>query len=251
MRRSEPIARRTWSTSAPTSSQTLAISFMNEMRVARIEFAAYFESSALAVSIIMIGAPVLVNGPYSSFISAADRSSSLPITTRSGFMKSSIAAPCFRNSGIADDAERLRRLLGDGGSHARRRAHRNRALVDDHGVLADGAADFVGDAEHVLQVGRAVFTLRRADGDEDDIGILHRRRQVGREGQALLGVIAPHHLLEPGLVNRHPAGAQHVDLRQVAVDADHVVPVFRKTRTHHQTHIACSDDGDLHFTIRY
>ncbi len=26
--------------------------------------------------------------------------SSLPITTRSGFMKSSTAAPCFRNSGL-------------------------------------------------------------------------------------------------------------------------------------------------------
>ena len=36
---------------------------MNEMRVARIEFAAYLHSSALAVSIIMIGAPVRVNGP--------------------------------------------------------------------------------------------------------------------------------------------------------------------------------------------
>ena len=73
---------------------------MNEMRVARIEFAAYLHSSALAVSIIMIGAPVRVNGPYSSRITSADRSSSVPITTRSGFMKSSIAAPCLRNSGL-------------------------------------------------------------------------------------------------------------------------------------------------------
>ena len=41
----------------------LATSFMNEMRDARIEFAAYLDSSALAVSIIMIGAPVRVKGP--------------------------------------------------------------------------------------------------------------------------------------------------------------------------------------------
>ena len=75
---------------------------MNEMRVARIEFAAYLHSSALAVLIVRIGAPVRVNGPYNSFISASARSSlsSMPITTRSGFMKSSIAAPCFRNSGL-------------------------------------------------------------------------------------------------------------------------------------------------------
>ena len=35
---------------------------MNEMRVARIAFAAYLHSSALARSIIMMGAPVRVNG---------------------------------------------------------------------------------------------------------------------------------------------------------------------------------------------
>ncbi len=75
---------------------------MNEMRVARMEFAAYLHSSALAVSIIMIGAPVRVNGAYSSRIISIARSSlgSVPTTTRSGFMKSSIAAPCLRNSGL-------------------------------------------------------------------------------------------------------------------------------------------------------
>ena len=62
MRRSDATARRTWSTSAPTASHTLATSFMNEMRVASIAFAAYLQSSALAQSIIMIGAPVRVNG---------------------------------------------------------------------------------------------------------------------------------------------------------------------------------------------
>ena len=75
---------------------------MNEIRVARMEFAAYLHSSALAVLMVRIGAPVRVNGPYSSFITWAARSScsSTPMTTRSGFMKSSIAAPCFRNSGL-------------------------------------------------------------------------------------------------------------------------------------------------------
>ncbi len=73
---------------------------MNEMRVASMAFAAYLQSSALAQSIIMIGAPVRVNGAYSSCINSLDRGSSAPMTTRSGFMKSSIAAPCLRNSGL-------------------------------------------------------------------------------------------------------------------------------------------------------
>jgi hypothetical protein len=53
---------RTWSTSAPTASQTFATSFMNEMRVASMAFAAYLHSSALGQSISMMGAPVRVKG---------------------------------------------------------------------------------------------------------------------------------------------------------------------------------------------
>ncbi len=73
---------------------------MNEILVASMALAAYFDSSALAQSITMIGAPVRVNGLCSATISSAARSSSAPMTTRSGFMKSSTAAPCFRNSGL-------------------------------------------------------------------------------------------------------------------------------------------------------
>ena len=62
MRRSDATARRTSSTLAPTASQTFETSFMKEMRVASIAFAAYLHSSALAQSISMIGAPVRVNG---------------------------------------------------------------------------------------------------------------------------------------------------------------------------------------------
>ena len=46
MRSSAPIALRTESTSAPTRSQSMATSFMKEMRVASIALAAYFVSSA-------------------------------------------------------------------------------------------------------------------------------------------------------------------------------------------------------------
>jgi hypothetical protein len=54
---------RTASALAPTRSQTFAISFMKEIRVASMAFAAYLQSSALGVSMTMIGAPVRVNGP--------------------------------------------------------------------------------------------------------------------------------------------------------------------------------------------
>ena len=66
MRPSEPIPFRTLSTSAPTRSHRFAISFMNEMRVASMAFAAYFVISADGMSMKMIGLPVRTNGAYSS-----------------------------------------------------------------------------------------------------------------------------------------------------------------------------------------
>ena len=49
--------RRTLLTSAPTSSQKRAIWFMNEMRVASIALAAYFVTSAEAMSMKRIRLP--------------------------------------------------------------------------------------------------------------------------------------------------------------------------------------------------
>ena len=73
---------------------------MNVIREASIALAAYLASSELGQSITMIGASVLVNGAYSSCMISTAFASSAPITTRSGFMKSSTAAPCLRNSGL-------------------------------------------------------------------------------------------------------------------------------------------------------
>ena len=84
-------------------------------------------------------------------------------------MKSSIAAPSLRNSGLEQTAN------GDAWSPAATAAR-------TFAAVPTGTVDLVttilgsfmcrpivlGHAEHVLQVGRAVLARRRADGDEDD-----------------------------------------------------------------------------------
>ena len=62
MRSSRPIPRATSSTSAPSSSDTFAISLMNEIFVARNAFDASLIISAEATSVRTIGAP---SGSYS------------------------------------------------------------------------------------------------------------------------------------------------------------------------------------------
>ena len=101
-------------------------------------------------------------------------------------------------------------------------------------------------AEHVRQIGRAVFVLRRADGDEDDARGAHGTREIGRELEALLRPVAPDHLLEAGLVDGHDAAPKPPDLRRILVDARDVVAVFRQTGSQHQADVACSDDRNFH-----
>ena len=62
MRGSEPMPRRTSSMSAPIASARFATSFMNEMRVASIELAAYLVSSAERTPITMTRSRLRWNG---------------------------------------------------------------------------------------------------------------------------------------------------------------------------------------------
>ena len=91
---------RTIFTSAPTSSHRLAMSFMKLIRVASMELAAYFIISALGISVKITRKLFSIKGRYNWLITFFALSESTPITTRSGLMKSFMAAPSFRNSGL-------------------------------------------------------------------------------------------------------------------------------------------------------
>ena len=84
-------------TSAPSRSQMTAISLMNEMRVARNALEAYLIISAVRRSVMMIGA---FSVRYRLATCSAARGSFDPRTTRSGNMKSPMADPSRRNSGL-------------------------------------------------------------------------------------------------------------------------------------------------------
>ena len=100
MRLSAPIPLRTIFTSAPTSSHKFAISFMKLMRVANIELAAYFIISALGMSVKITRKLFKRKGLYNLVINSLALSDSTPTTTLSGLIKSLMAAPSFRNSGL-------------------------------------------------------------------------------------------------------------------------------------------------------
>jgi hypothetical protein len=70
------------------------------MRVASMELAAYFVSSADRRSITSMRSLVRVKGAYRLRRQSIARLSSAPTITRSGFMKSLRASPSFKNSGL-------------------------------------------------------------------------------------------------------------------------------------------------------
>src|SRR5437762_816824 len=84
-------------TSAPTTSHTAATALTNDSLVAKNALLAYLIVSAVAASVIMIGART---PRYNDATLVAADWSSAPMTTRSGFMKSATAEPSRRNSGF-------------------------------------------------------------------------------------------------------------------------------------------------------
>ena len=100
MRRSMPMALATVFTSAPSTSQRLAISLMKEIFVAKKAFEAYLMSSAVSSVVTTMGVSSRNSGSWILRRMAAARLLSAPITTRSGRMKVSIAEPSRRNSGL-------------------------------------------------------------------------------------------------------------------------------------------------------
>jgi hypothetical protein len=73
---------------------------MKLILVASMALAAYLVSSADFTSMTIMRSRLRVKGSYKARSSSAARSLSVPTTTRSGFMKSAMAAPSFRNSGF-------------------------------------------------------------------------------------------------------------------------------------------------------
>ena len=222
---------------------------MNEMRVASIAFAAYFVSSAERMSMKRTGCSARTNGAYSSAMTARARSEATPTTTRSGRMKSSIAAPSFRNSGFETTSngcarralQHLRDLLGA--------ADRHGALVHHHAARVMCRPISLGGGEHVLEVRLAVLAGRRAHRDERDLRVPHRVGVRGREGEPPLLHVAADELLEPGLVDRDPARAQHRDLARVDVEAGDRVAGLREAGAGDEADVTGADDGDLHVAL--
>ena len=90
-----------------------------------------------------------------------------------------------------------------------------------------------------------VGALRGADREEVHLGIGDDRK-VGRERQAARRELLAQQLVEPGLVERHPAAREHLDLLGVDIHADDRVTERRHAGRVNRAEIAASNNRKLH-----
>ena len=166
-------------TSAPVTSHTSAIALMNEILVARKEFAATLTSSAVAKSVTTTGAPRSITGANAARSCCSAHSDSTPNTSRSGRSVSSTANPSRRNSGFQASS-----TSADGARSRTSCAIRTAvpAGTVDLPTTSDVTREVRGerrerglDVAHVGGVAR--LALRRADADEVHVGDLGEPRR--------------------------------------------------------------------------
>jgi hypothetical protein len=142
--------------------------------------------------------------------------------------------------GAGDVAEAALAALGEGALDRLAGADRDGRL--HHQRVAVGDRHRVDDRVDGGEVGVAGVGRRRADGDEEQARVLQRRRQLGREVEALS--VGGDRLCQAGLVDRDLAAVETLDLAGVDVDAPDVVPEFGEAGGRHQSDVAGADHGD-------
>ena len=101
--------------------------------------------------------------------------------------------------------------------------------------------ELVDDGPDGGEIGVARVGGRRPDGDVEEVGVLHRLRDVERVRQPL--GVAAQQLLEPRLVDRHLAGAEPLDPLGDDVADDDVVPEVGEARTGDEADVAGAEDS--------
>ena len=173
------------------------------------------------------------------------------MTMRSGRMKSSTAAPSFRNSGLETTAKACAapRAASVFAISARTLSAVPTGTVD-LSTTTRGPSMWRGDAaggrEHVLQVGGAVLAGGRAHRDHLHAAVARALRRVGGEGESPGRHVGAHDLAQPRLEDRDLAAVQHRDLALVDVEAEHVVADVGEAGAGDETDVAGADDADFH-----
>ena len=125
-------------------------------------------------------------------------------------------------------------------------ADRHGRLRDDDGEAFQVRGDLLHRGVDVGEVGVAVAAAhRRADGEQDDVGVAGGRAQLVGEDEAPGLHVAGDEVVEARLVDRRLAGLELGEARLVAVDAGDRPAELREAGRRHQADVAGADHADV------
>ena len=107
-------------------------------------------------------------------------------------------------------------------------------------------ADFSGSCEDVLQIGRAIFVRRGADGDAVGVGVRGSVGEVGGEVQASGSGVSGDDFIQAGFVDGQLALFETVDFLRADVHAGDVVADFGEAAAGNKANVSGSDDDYVH-----
>jgi hypothetical protein len=132
-------------------------------------------------------------------------------------------------------------------------AHRDGGLVYYYAELGivHSRPDAARGRLQIAQIGFARLQRRRPHRDENHVALGGRRRQFSGKVDAAARRCQLQQLLQAGLVDRHFAPAQFLDLVRIGVHARNMVAEVSQASACHRSYISCSNDRDPHVLTVY
>ena len=184
-------------------------------------------------------------------MTALARLSSMPMTMRSGRLKSSIAAPSRRNSGLETTAKsasgRVSRMIRSTSSPV---PTGTVDLVTTTVSPSSPAAISRAACVDKGKIGMAVAApRRRADRNEDGVATARppSARSVEKESRRCRTLFRDK-IVQAGFEDRHFPRLQGLDFLSVAVNANDRMSEIRETRPRHEPHVARTDHCNVHLS---
>jgi hypothetical protein len=121
--------------------------------------------------------------------------------------------------------------------------------VDHDDRTGNALADAARGRQDMPQVGAAVLIGRRADRNENHIGMRNRAVVVGAELDAAGCGVGGNQLVQARLMDRDLPGVEHIDLARIDIQAQHGIADVSEAGSRNQANITGTDNRNFHKRI--
>mgnify|MGYP006277316663 CR=1 FL=1 len=208
---------------------------MNEIFVARNAFALTFTSSAVAKSVPMVVTSVeqrRVHASHHLLVLGVPDPNHESVWAQRVLDREAFAQELWVPRGARTAG------FGDATFHLIGSADWDRGLANHQRVCAHVRCERIDRAEHLRHVrGIRALLLWRSHADEVHVTPAARLREIGGEPQPTGRDVAIEHLIQAGLVERHPSRIQDRHLLGIDVNPDNLEPEFGHARRMRRTEV--------------